>query len=288
MNYIHTLLFAFQPKRKRALLLLHYETYRAEPSRDWVVFVHGAGGSSSIWHRQLRAFKAHFNLLLLDLRGHGKSAHKGGGAQDYTFQAIATDILDVLDHRRIAAAHFVGISLGTVIIRALADLAPERMRSMVLGGAITDLNLRVRFLMNSGYRLKRLVPFMWLYQLFAWIMMPRRPHRFSRRLFVEEAKKLSQEEFIRWFKLSREILPLLDHFNRLEADVPTLYLMGDGDFMFLNPVRQLVERHQQAQVQILDRAGHVCNVDQHRRFNARAIAFIRQHRTTPDPKTVKP
>ena len=262
--------------------LLHYETYRAHPSRDWVVFVHGAGGSSSIWHRQLRAFKAHFNLVLLDLRGHGKSAQYGGGPQDYTFRAIAADILGVLDHARIPSAHFVGISLGTVIIRALADLAPHRLRSMVLGGAITHLNFRVRFLMTTGYRLKSLVPFMWMYQLFAWIMMPRKPHRFSRRLFVEEAKKLSQQEFIRWFKLSNEIMPLLARFARREAQVPTLYLMGEGDFMFLRPVRRLVQQHKRSAVQTLARAGHVCNVDQHRLFNAQAIAFIGQHQTAPD------
>ena len=35
--------------------------------------MHGAGGSSSIWYKQLRAFKENFNVLLIDLRGHGKS-----------------------------------------------------------------------------------------------------------------------------------------------------------------------------------------------------------------------
>ena len=35
--------------------------------------MHGAGGSSSIWFKQLRAYREHFNVLLLDLRGHGQS-----------------------------------------------------------------------------------------------------------------------------------------------------------------------------------------------------------------------
>ena len=30
-----------------------------------------AGGSSSIWFNQVRFFKAYFNVLLIDLRGHG-------------------------------------------------------------------------------------------------------------------------------------------------------------------------------------------------------------------------
>jgi pimeloyl-ACP methyl ester carboxylesterase len=40
---------------------------------QWVTFVHGAGGSSSIWFKQIRDFQKHYNVLLLDLRGHGKS-----------------------------------------------------------------------------------------------------------------------------------------------------------------------------------------------------------------------
>ena len=44
-----------------------------EAGRDWVVFVHGAGGSSSIWYKQVRDFREHFNVLLIDLRGHPAS-----------------------------------------------------------------------------------------------------------------------------------------------------------------------------------------------------------------------
>ncbi len=53
--------------------LLFHKTFLHPTSKDWVVFVHGAGGSSSIWFKQIKAYKQHFNLLLLDLRGHGKS-----------------------------------------------------------------------------------------------------------------------------------------------------------------------------------------------------------------------
>ena len=53
--------------------MLHYITYHHKTATEWVTFVHGAGGSSSIWFKQIREFKKHFNVLLLDLRGHGNS-----------------------------------------------------------------------------------------------------------------------------------------------------------------------------------------------------------------------
>jgi pimeloyl-ACP methyl ester carboxylesterase len=53
--------------------MLSYTIYKQHDDLDWVTFIHGAGGSSSIWYKQLRDFKRHFNVLLIDLRGHGKS-----------------------------------------------------------------------------------------------------------------------------------------------------------------------------------------------------------------------
>ena len=51
--------------------LISYTVYKHETSESWVTFVHGAGGSSSIWFKQIREFQKNFNVLLLDLRGHG-------------------------------------------------------------------------------------------------------------------------------------------------------------------------------------------------------------------------
>ena len=54
--------------------MLYHKTYFISEEKPWVTFVHGAGGSSSMWYPQIREFKEQFNVLLLDLRGHGKSS----------------------------------------------------------------------------------------------------------------------------------------------------------------------------------------------------------------------
>jgi len=48
--------------------LLYHKIYQHPSSQEWVVFVHGAGGSSSVWHKQIKAYKEHFNIVLVDLR----------------------------------------------------------------------------------------------------------------------------------------------------------------------------------------------------------------------------
>ncbi len=152
-------------------------------------------GSSTIWYKQIRFFSKHFNLLLIDLRGHGKSKpHLGTKAlKKYTFSSITKDVLEVLDYEKIKKSHFVGISLGTIIIRQLAEWHPERIQSMVMGGAILKFNVRSRILMHCGNWTKSILPYMWIYKLFAFIIMPNKNHKESRLLFINEAKKLYQK-----------------------------------------------------------------------------------------------
>jgi pimeloyl-ACP methyl ester carboxylesterase len=58
-------------------------------------------------------------VLLLDLRGHVNSNQqiKIKLKYKYTFSALANDILEVSDHLKIEKSHFLGISLGTILIR---------------------------------------------------------------------------------------------------------------------------------------------------------------------------
>lgn len=256
--------------------MLYYKKHELGPAADWVVFVHGAGGSSSIWYKQIRAYTAHFNVLLVDLRGHGKSQdhlqqrHPG----TYSFEEISREIIEVLDHEGIDRAHFIGISLGSLIIRVLGEVAPERVKSAVLGGAIVRLDVRSRFLVGVGNLFKRVMPYLWLYSLFAWIIMPRKRHMESRLLFIGEARKVCQKEFLRWFKMTYDLNPLLRFYREKELAAPTLYVMGEEDHLFLAPVRALVSRHRNSRLEVVAHSGHVVNVDQPEAFNTLSIAFL--------------
>lgn len=256
--------------------MLHYITYKHKVSTVWVTFVHGAGGSSSIWFKQIREFKKHFNVLLLDLRGHGNSKpnFKNVFDEKYTFDVITNDIVEVINFENIEKSHFIGISLGTILIRNLAEMHPERVESMVMGGAIMKLNLRSQILMKLGIIFKTIIPYLWLYKFFAFIIMPNKNHKESRSLFVREAKKLYQKEFIRWFKLTSEINPLLRFFRAADIKIPTLYVMGEEDYLFLPSIRKIVELHQNSKLLVVEDCGHVVNVEQPKFFNDEVIKYL--------------
>lgn len=169
----------------------------------------------------------------------------------------------------------MGISLASIIIRSLAEEEPKRIKSMTLGGAVIRLNVRSKVLMYLGNKVKSLVPYMWIYKFFAWVIMPRRRHRKSRSMFIEQAKKLYQKEFLRWYHLTSEVNPLLRYFREEEIPVPTLYIMGREDYMFLPQVKQLVNKHKHALLQIFEDCGHVVNIDQAELFNETSMRFIK-------------
>ena len=256
--------------------MLHYSTYHHPDSTEWVTFIHGAGGSSTIWYKQIREFKQHYNVLLLDLRGHGESKGKLFDAfQDqYTFNRISKDVIEVLDYLEIKETHFVGISLGCIIIRQIAEIRPSLVNSMILGGAILKMNIRAQFLMKLGNVFKSVVPYLWLYKLFAFIIMPRKNHKESRNLFVKEAKKLYQNEFKKWFRLTAEINPLLRFFRSEDIHIPTLYIMGGEDHMFLPAVKKVVAEHTQAWLKVIEDCGHVVNVEEPNEFNTISLQFL--------------
>ena len=198
--------------------MLNYTIYENKETTKWVTFIHGAGGSSSMWFRQIRSFKEKFNVLLIDLSGHGKSKSRfhENSKEGYNFELITGDIVEVLNSLSIEKSHFIGVSLGTIIVRDLADRYPNLVESLVLAGAILKFNIRSNMLMIFGNILRSIVPYILLYKLEAFIIMPKKNHRESRLLLVKECKKLNQKEFIRWCKLTRGIKKILKSQRQID------------------------------------------------------------------------
>ena len=78
------------------------------------------------------------------MRGHGKSKIRYRKLKSYTFDSISDEIMKYLIILKLKT-HFIGISLGTIIIREIAERYPKRCSSMILGGAVMKLNFRGKF-----------------------------------------------------------------------------------------------------------------------------------------------
>lgn len=254
--------------------MLHVKRLEYPENKEWIVFIHGAGGSSSIWFKQVKVFSEHFNVLLIDLRGHGKSKNHQTDKK-YTFEMLANDVIATLEREKIEKAHFVGVSLGTIIIQQIALIKPAVVKSMVYSGAVTKLTVKSRVLLRIGRTIHPFVPYMSLYSLFARIIMPKKNHKQSRVLFIREAQKVMTKEFNRWFKLTARLTAHLGKLEYGQIKIPTLYIMGSEDHLFLPPVVEIVKKNQAATLKVVDNCGHVVNVEQPDIFNDNSISFIK-------------
>jgi len=94
-----------------------------------VLFIHGAANDHSVWALQSRYFAHHgFNVLALDLPGHGKST----GPARASIQDMAGWVLRVLDAAGIDQAVLVGHSMGSLIALEAAASAPQRVEKLAL------------------------------------------------------------------------------------------------------------------------------------------------------------
>lgn len=254
--------------------MLFYREYKNETSEKWIVCIHGIGGSSTIFANQIKELKKHFNLLLIDLRGHGKTGVIKT-ERKYSFEMLCKDVVDVLNHLNIKKAMFIGVSMGTLLIRKMYKMIPERIDKTILAGAITTYNKRIKFWLRIGLLIKNIVPYMWLYAFFAWVLMPKKSHKFSRVMFIREAKRMNQKEFLRWFDLVHQIEDIHRGIQNEPVNIPTLFVMGEEDYMFLETVKKDIVNEKNSELVSIEDAGHVCNVDQSEKFNKIAINYFK-------------
>ena len=76
-----------------------------------------------------------FDVVALDLPGHGGSAHRLPG-YDYVFADWIHDVLDVLDALQWPRAHLLGHSMGGAIATVVAASAPARVERLALNEAL--------------------------------------------------------------------------------------------------------------------------------------------------------
>jgi pimeloyl-ACP methyl ester carboxylesterase len=91
-----------------------------------------------------------FDVVALDLPGHGASAHRAAG-YDYVYVDWLHDVLDALDALGWERAHLLGHSMGATLASTLAAAAPERVAKLALieglgplGGPAESAGTRLR------------------------------------------------------------------------------------------------------------------------------------------------
>lgn len=110
--------------------LIHYRRQgRGAP----LVLVHGVGSNLGGWDAVCERLEDAFDILRLDLRGHGASAPIEGA---FSIDDFAGDVLRMMDAEGVARAHLMGFSLGGLIAQRLASDWSGRFDRVVILSAV--------------------------------------------------------------------------------------------------------------------------------------------------------
>lgn len=94
-----------------------------------VFLTHGVGSHRSVWEKVVRHLAPHFRCIAYDLRGHA-----GGAPADMTFglDEFVVDLEALRQQLGVEKAHFVGHSLGGMIVPAYAAAHSSHIKSVGL------------------------------------------------------------------------------------------------------------------------------------------------------------
>ena len=237
---------------------------------QWVMFVHAAFADHNMFHAQVAYFKEFYNIITVDIIGHGASTQtkKGDG-----IGRMSHWMHEILTSHKIERVHLVGVSLGSVLIQDFANHYPEQVASLSIFGGydINDFDENMQKENGSGQMLMMLKAI------------------FSIKWFAEDNKKISaytpkaQQEFyemnIRFPKKSFMYLAGLNSMVNVHRPSPRNYplLIGCGAHdipMELAVVKLWKEKEPAASVAILEGAGHCANMDVPELFDQTLHKFL--------------
>jgi pimeloyl-ACP methyl ester carboxylesterase len=110
--------------------VINYEVFGAGSSRETLLLLPGLlGAIASQWRAFIKPLSADFRLVLMDLRGHGRSENRAPNLQP---ERMMQDIAGLLDSLNIDRVHVSGYSLGGYLGMMLALSQPRRVTTLLM------------------------------------------------------------------------------------------------------------------------------------------------------------
>ncbi|MEM9530278.1 MAG: alpha/beta fold hydrolase [Pseudomonadota bacterium] len=253
---------------------LYTETFGAgEP----LLLVAGLGGVGKFWANQVELLSQHFQVILHDHRGVGRSSPAPviSGAE-----SLADDLVALMDALEIEQAHLAGHSTGGAIGQHIALKHPQRLKSLVLSASwagptplfIDTFKARRDVLINSGVRNYMMIGT--LLAIPAWFLKD----KFKG---VDDYLAGRFADFpgleVELGRLNAVMTHDLRHRVQ-EITTPTTVLCAQDDQLTpLSMSEELAKRIPGAALKVLDRGGHFCPVTNTADYNPLLLEALQAH-----------
>ncbi|CAM1342846.1 alpha/beta fold hydrolase [Tenacibaculum aestuarii] len=249
------------PKVKVNNIELDYEEYG---KGEVLLFLHGLGSTKADWDAQIPFFSEKYRVVVVDLRGHGKTSIP---SKDYGVKFMTEDIKQLLDVLKIEKATVIGFSMGGAVAFQLASSNPEYINNLVIVNSGPDFNdmgkigkellsSRTEFLKTKG-----LLP---LAKEIAYNMFPEDDQIEMRNQFEERCKNNDYDAYYNSFVTLMD-WGLGDKLK--DITVRTLVVASDMDYTPVSFKEEYVKRMPNAILSVIENSRHGAVIDQPEVFN---------------------
>ena len=239
-----------------------------------LLLIHGLGSSVRDWEFQIPVFKNHYQVITLDLRGHGRSSKPKG---PYSIRGFADDVVSLLKSLHLESVHVLGISMGTSVGFELVLGYPEMVRTFI--GVNMGVSLPVKTLQEKWAFWKRTL-------IVKLLSMKKMGEVLGPMLFPDPSQKNLQKMVAdRWAENDKKsyiaAMNALKNWSVAESlsqiHVPTLIIASDGDYTSVQLKREYVSKIPSARLIVIEHAHHAVPVEKPEEFNAIVLEFLKQH-----------
>lgn len=247
---------------------LHYEEYgQGAP----LLLVHGLGSSTLDWEEQTSVLAAHYRVIAIDLRGHGRSDKP---VEHYSIAGFAEDVAALIEHLKLEPVHLVGISMGGMIGFQLGVERPELLRSLTIvnsGPEVKAKSLNDCVQIAKRWSLSRLLSLETIAKGLGKLLFPK-PEQVELRLKIERrwprndkrAYLSSLDAIIGW--------GVRDRLSNISC--PVLVISGDRDYTSVASKEAYVAQLSDARLVVIADSRHATPMDQPALFNAQLLSFL--------------
>ena len=215
-----------------------------------LILVHGLGGSTRWWARNVPALARSCRVHVIDLRGFGRSR-----GQRFVLREAAGLLVGMMDQCGLARASIIGHSMGGLIAAYIAAQFPARVERLVLVDAAA-LPLE-RLSWHQACRMVRGLPYLPL------TLLP---------VLGMDALRAGPLTLI---KALRELGGMDIRLDLARIEAPTLILWGEHDATLPVAVGTRLHEHlPQAEFRVIAGAGHVPMWGRPTAFNQEVIQFL--------------
>jgi 3-oxoadipate enol-lactonase len=247
--------------------------YEIAGSGTPLVFLHGLGSCAQDWEFQVAEFSNDYQVITLDLRGHGNSAKPRG---PYHMRTFAADVAGLLGELGIDAAHVVGLSLGGGVAFQLAVSFPTLVKSLVIVNSAPDATIRTvrqRLLVAMRFAMVRVLGLRKVGAALAKNLFVGPELAGVRAVFLERFVRNDRDSYLASL---RALIGWSVSAQIGSITCPTLVIAADNDYTPVTLKEEYVAKIPGAKLTIVPNSRHALPVEKPERFNAVLRAFLEE------------